>query len=64
MKSNRNTSGAPSNSLMEIRPEHRKCWAYLAGLYTANSSATTLDTNPTADLMGADTVRRAMVETA
>ena len=61
MKSNRNTSGAPSNSLMETRPEHRKCWESPVGLYTENSSATTLDTNPMADPMGTDTARRAMI---
>jgi len=49
---------------METRPEHRKCWESLVGLYMGNSSAMTLDTNPMADLMGTDTARRAMVETA
>jgi hypothetical protein len=63
-KSSRNTSGTLWNSLMETRPEHRKCWAFLVGLYTANSSAITLDTNPTAVLMGTDAVCRAMVEAA
>jgi two-component system, NtrC family, response regulator AtoC len=63
-KSSGNTSGAPSNSPMETRPEHRRCWASLAGLYTENSSATTLGTNPTADPTATDTARRATIEAA
>jgi DNA-binding NtrC family response regulator len=60
----RNTYAAPSNSLMETRPEHRKCWASLAGLYTENSSARRLGTNPTADPKGTDTARRGTIQTA
>jgi DNA-binding NtrC family response regulator len=44
-----------------IKPEHLKCWESPAGLSTENSSATTLDTNPTADLTGTDTAHRAMI---
>ena len=39
-------------------------WEFPVGLYMGNSSATTLDTNPTGDLMGPDTACREMVETA
>jgi transcriptional regulator with AAA-type ATPase domain len=61
MRLNGNSSAAPSHSPTEITPEHRKFWVCLVGLYTGNSSATTLDTNPTAEPTGTDTARRAMI---